>query len=83
VTDPLIDRDAVRAIVYDRVRLVRHVGNMNYVADTAADAVLAYLRSVLTPEALDPAYGPDHEEGAIPVSLTGAGLHRRIFGMTR
>jgi hypothetical protein len=63
MTDPLIGRDALEAALYASKGPV-------------VDAVLAYLRSVLTPEALECFLGNE----TIPVFSTGTDLHRRIFG---
>ena len=62
MTGPLINRDDLEDAIYLAYDL-----RVN-----TADAVIAYLREVLTPEALD-ADDPD-------LYLTGTDLHRRIFG---
>ena len=57
MTDPLINRDELEDAIMDAL----------VVQESVVDAVLVYLREVLTPEALDP----------------GRDLHRRIFGEGR
>jgi hypothetical protein len=57
MTEPLIDRDALIDVIDEAEVAV-------------ADAVIGYLRSVLTPEALYMYALPN----------TAAALHRRIFG---
>jgi hypothetical protein len=59
VTDPLIDRKKLVSIIF-------WGGDQEY----TADAVMAYLRDALTPEALSPDY----------YDTDGLDLHRRIFG---
>lgn len=70
MTDPLIDRDVLIATLADATGLL--------ISPDTADAILDYLRSVLTSEALDPFHG--HGDNAVPVFSTGDNLHRRIFG---
>ena len=72
---PLIDRDALRAMIYGRVTKVGR--SLGWVADTSADDVIAYLRSVLTPEALYPQPGLFFDGEAW---VTRNDMHRRIFG---
>jgi hypothetical protein len=64
MTDPLIDRARLIDVIADAP-----------VDTLLADAVLTYLRSVLTPEALEMELIRTSACGA-----DGADLHRRIFG---
>ena len=68
MTEPLIDRDALLVEIAEE--FVRD-GGVWMTPNSVLDAVLAYLRGVLTPEALwDKGEGPS----------IGEQIHRRIFG---
>ena len=74
MTDPLIDPSALYGVLYDVMYDVLHDDVSNHApaaAMHAADAMLIYLREVLTPEALwtGDTYDFDVDE-----------LHDRIFG---
>ena len=75
MTDPLIDLNTVAVVIWDALPQTLHVSD----CDDAASSVLSYLRSVLTPEALDQERDPDGLYTR-DVIVTGTGLHRRIFG---
>jgi hypothetical protein len=70
VTDPLIDRNELRNRLQDWTPLA---------PEGAADVAMAYLRSVLTPEALEQPREPDGTYKG-DVIVTGTGMYRRIFG---
>ena len=75
MTDPLIDRDSVVRAVQSGVP----IGSVGHV-QPITDAVLAYLRSVLTPEALYPQPGMVFDGDAW---VTRNDMHSRIFGEVR
>ena len=79
MTEPLIDRGLLADVIVTNALPVGYGWD-----ERTADAVLAYLRSVLTPEALKTyiAYKGDWGEN-VAYTYDGADLHRRIFGEDR
>ena len=77
MTDPLIDRDALDDV------LDGHLMYLGKERIAAADAVLAYLRSVLTPEALEATGSYVRADGSTYTAVRAQHaheVHRRIFG---
>jgi hypothetical protein len=77
MTDPLIDRDKIAAVIYGDGYLEPYIPSRD-----RADAVMTYLREVLTTEALDEQTGWVETPGyqGHYYFPNGATLHRRIFG---
>jgi hypothetical protein len=76
MTEPLIDRDGIARAMY---LTPDHPDWKPCLA--LSDAVMAYLRSVLTPEALDPQEEWHGKMGELSRGWSdGFDLHRRILG---